>query len=343
MLGPKKTVATAFLCPIFISFGASSLSAQSEPFYAAKSIRLVIGYAPGGGYDTYVRTFARHFPNFVNGRPDVLVVNMPGAASLRAVQFLDAGAPKDGTVISIFNPGLITQSLTAPEKVKVRFTDFQWIGTMSRDVRVCYVWNPRIKETSLDALRRVERVVFGETGTGSAAYVEQRILGDIFGLRVHQVLGYPGSGEKRLAIERGELDGDCGAWTSIPADWLRDKKVTPLVRFTRDLAAGMDSKIPFALDLISDDGQRSVLSLLGAANDFGRPFIVSREVPPARVDVLRAAFSATVRSPAFLEDAQKQNLGIIGPMSGDEAEKALRAIYGVAPSVVARAKEISGD
>ena len=343
MLTQKKKNAAACIFFTVSAFTASAAFAQSDPFFSGKSIRLVVGYAPGGGYDSYVRTFARHFSAHVTGRPDVIVMNMPGAATLRAVQYLESGVPKDGTVASIFNPGLITQSLTAPEKVKIRLTDFRWIGTMSRDVRVCYVWNPRIKETSLDALRGVERIVFGETGTGSAAYVEQRILADMFGLRVHQVLGYSGSGEKRIAIERGELDGDCGAWTSIPPDWLRDNKLTPVIRFSRDLAPGMDSKIPFAFDLISDDAQRSVLRLLGAANDFGRPFIVSREVPTDRVELLRTAFSDTLNSPFFLADADKQNLTIIGPMRGNDAEKALQEIYDVSPEVIARAKEISGD
>ncbi len=339
----NKKVLISVICCVMHASTVSATFAQSDSFYSGKSIRLVVGYAPGGGYDSYIRTFARHFATHVTGRPDVIVMNMPGAATLRAVQYLESGVPKDGTIVTIFNPGLITQSLTGPEKVKIRLTDFRWIGTMSRDVRVCYVWNPRIKETSLDALRNIERIVFGETGTGSAAYVEQRILGDIFGLRVHQVLGYSGSGEKRIAIERGELDGDCGAWTSIPADWLREKKLTPVIRFSRDLAPGMDSTIPFALDLVSDDVQRSVLSLLGAANDFGRPFIVSKDVPPDRVEVLRTAFLDTLKSAAFLADADKQNLSIIGPMRGDDAEKALQEIYGASTEVIARAKEISGD
>jgi len=57
-------------------------------------------------------------------------------------------------------------------------------------------------------------------------------------------MGYPGSADKRVAIERGELDGDCGSWTSLPDDWLRDNKITLLVRFSRTLVPGCPQRFP---------------------------------------------------------------------------------------------------
>ena len=107
-------------------------------FYKGRNITLAVGYSVGGGYDQYARALARHLGNHIPGHPNVLVQNMPGAASLTAVRYLDASAPKDGTVITMFDPGLITESFAAPDLSKLRFSDYQWIGTMLRDVRICY-------------------------------------------------------------------------------------------------------------------------------------------------------------------------------------------------------------
>src|ERR1700730_1083098 len=104
-------------------------------FYKGRNVTLVVGYSVGGGYDQYARALARHLGRHIPGNPGVLVQNMPGAASLTAVRYLDANAARDGTVIATFDPGLITESFASPDLFKVKFSDYQWIGTMLRDIR----------------------------------------------------------------------------------------------------------------------------------------------------------------------------------------------------------------
>jgi tripartite-type tricarboxylate transporter receptor subunit TctC len=122
-------------------FAVPAAAQDAATFYKGKTVRLVVGFTPGGGYDVYARALGRHFGRHIPGNPTVVVQNMPGAASLKSVQYLNAGAPADGTVITTFNPGLITQSLTAPDKVPVKFLDYAWIGNVSEDFRVCFTWN----------------------------------------------------------------------------------------------------------------------------------------------------------------------------------------------------------
>ena len=110
---------------------------------------------------------------------------MPGAASLNSVKFLTANAPTDGTVINTFNPGLITQSLTTPEKVGVNFLDFGWIGNISEDFRVCYTWNGTGIKTWQDLLAAT-KVNFGNTGVGTSAYIDNRILSELFGVKLNR-------------------------------------------------------------------------------------------------------------------------------------------------------------
>jgi tripartite-type tricarboxylate transporter receptor subunit TctC len=310
-------------------------------FYKGKTVRIVVGFTPGGGYDIYARTLARHYGRHIPGNPTVVVQNMPGAASLKSVQYLTAGAPTDGTLITTFNPGLITQSLTSPEKVSVKFLDYAWIGNVSEDFRICFTWNGTGIKSWQDFVTR-DKVTFGNTGIGTSAYIDDRILSDLFGVKLHAVMGYPGSADKRVAIERGELDGDCGSWTSMPEDWLRDKKVTMLIRFSRQLVPGMPADLPYAGDLLTDPKKKQTLNLLTAGAVVGRPYIAPRAVPADRLAALRAAFDATMKDPEFLADSAKQRL-LVTAMTGAEVESFIKELYQTPPDVVAAAKEISGD
>src|SRR5262249_20848990 len=153
-----------------------------------------------------------------------IVQNMPGAGSLTAVRHLNAVAAKDGSVITAFNPGVITDSLTNPERIKVKFTDVAWLGSITRDVRVCYAWHTApIK--SWDDLAKGGEFIMGATGTNTSNYVNGAVLRKLFGLNVKQITGFPGSNEMRLGIERGELHGDCGSWSSITPDWIRRNRI----------------------------------------------------------------------------------------------------------------------
>src|SRR3954464_693548 len=122
---------------------AAPAAAQEADFYKGKTINLIVGFTPGGGYDLYARMLARHMPRHIPGNPTIIVENMPSAGSLTAVRHLDATAPKDGTVIVTFNPGLLIEALTTPEKININFANYNWIGSVTRDFRVCYAWGTK--------------------------------------------------------------------------------------------------------------------------------------------------------------------------------------------------------
>jgi tripartite-type tricarboxylate transporter receptor subunit TctC len=279
----------------------------------------------------------RHIP----GNPTVVVQNMPGAASLKSVQYLTTGAPADGTLITTFNPGLITQSLTVPDKIGVNFLDYAWIGNVSEDFRVCYTWDGTGIRTWQDLLAR-PKLNFGNTGVGTSAYIDNRILSELFGVKVNMVKGYPGSADKRIAIERGELDGDCGSWTSMPEEWLRDSKITIHVRFSRTLVPGMPASAAAARDLLTDPRKQQIFSLLTASAVIGRPYIAPKAVPADRLAALRSAFDSVMTDAEFLADSEKQRL-LVTPMTGAQVETFIQELYRTPADIVAAAKEISGD
>lgn len=329
----------AILLPIALSGPVMAQDAAS--YFKGKQVRLTVGFTPGGGYDAYTRLLSRHYSRHIPGEPEMIVVNMPGASSFKSVQYLNSGAPKDGTAITAFNPGLLIQSMTIPDKVNVKFTDFAWIGSISEDLRVCYMWHETGVKSWPDMLAR-SQVVMGDTGAGSSSYVNQRLLLEVFDVKLKQILGYPGSAEKRLAIERRELDGDCGSWTSIGEDWIRDKKINLVLRFSPHVAMGLPESVTYAGDLIKDPKKKQVYQLLASSADIGRPFIAPKEVPADRVKLLRAAFNATMKDAKFLADAEKMKL-LVTPMTGEDVDKALVELYRAPADVVAMAKEISGD
>src|SRR5258708_8205990 len=229
--GPKRVVRIALAWAICLLICATPrrTSAAADEFFRGKTVTLVVGYSVGGGYDQYARVLARHLGGRIPGNPTVLVQNMPGAASLTAVRYLDANAARDGTVITIFDPGLITESFASPDLFRLRFSDYQWIGSMLRDVRICYAWAATGIRTWDDMMRRKEFLI-GTTAKGSNAYVNGAILRKVFNAPVRQIAGYPGSNEQRLALERGELEGNCGSWSAMPQDWGGAPKIKPLGR-----------------------------------------------------------------------------------------------------------------
>jgi tripartite-type tricarboxylate transporter receptor subunit TctC len=318
--------------------GAACLIGSGGAFAQENTIRLIVGFSPGGGFDMYARLLARHYGRHLPGKPNVVVQNMPGSSSLKAVQYLDQGAPRDGNTITAFNPGLMTNSLLEPEKVTYNFSNLGWVGSITQDYRVCYTWNRDGNARSWEELLKQARFNMGTTSIGSSAYQNAAVLKNLFGVKVHHVLGYPGSAEERIAIERGELDGGCGAWASNPADWIANKRITPIVTFTKPSNADPSVKAPYVLDLARTPEQRAIIEILTAADLLGRPYVISKTIPAARLDVLRKGFDATMTDKEFLAEADQRKLPI-APVSGPEAQQIVERLYKASPELVAKAKD----
>lgn len=312
-------------------------SQSSASFYEGKTINVVVGFSPGGGYDRYARLLARHMGKHIPGKPSMVVQNMPGAGSLVAVRHLDTTAPKDGTVMVAFNPGLIMESLTEPEKVKLKFSDLAWIGSISRDLRVCYAWHSTGLKTWDDIVKRDEFII-GGTAPGSSSYNNSAILKNVLGLKIRRVLGYPGSAEQRLAIERGELEGDCGSWSSINPEWRASNKVRPFVRFSKGKAPPEMADAPYIGDFAKTPGQKEVIEFLVSATEFGTPYVMSKQVPLERLEMIRNAFNETTKDPEFLADAQKSQLPV-DLMPAAESAEIIDLVYKSPPELVAKARE----
>jgi tripartite-type tricarboxylate transporter receptor subunit TctC len=335
MLEPRS----ALLLPLAIAgLVTAAPLAQAQDFYKGKTLTIVVGFSPGGGYDVNARAVSRHISKHIPGNPSIIVQNMPSAGSMTSVRYLDATAPKDGTVVTVFNPGLITQSIVTPEKVNLDFRIIQWVGVVTSDYRVCYGFGPK-GVTSWDDMMSRKEFILGATGKGSGNYINGATLRLVFNAPVRQILGFPGSAEQRIAIERGEVDGDCGSYSSIPVEWIRDGKAHPFVRFVDKKPAEIPDSAVFINTFAKTDEQKQLLDVLNGADVVGRPFVMSKQVPADRVAILRKAFNDTMKDPAFVAEMEKSQLPL-NPMTGEEAEGVVNKLMNVPTKVIAKAKEI---
>jgi tripartite-type tricarboxylate transporter receptor subunit TctC len=193
--------------------------------------------------------------------------------------------------------------------------------------------------TGWEELKRPKETSFGATGVGSASYNDIVMLKNLFGLNARPILGYPGRSEVHLAIERGELDGECGSTASLPAEWLAQKKATMMLRLAALRTPEVPESVPYARDVLKTEEQKQIFDILTVANEVGRPFILSKRVPAERLAILRTAFDETMKDPEFVAFSDKQQLPVI-PMGGAEAEKLMARIYDVPPDIAAQAKAI---
>jgi tripartite-type tricarboxylate transporter receptor subunit TctC len=321
---------------LVLSGQASAAPAQN--FYAGKTLRILVGYAPGGGYDAYARVLARHLGRHIPGNPAVVVVNMPGAGSLIALRYLDTTAPKDGTVVTAFDFTQIANSRLTPDLVNVDFRKFNWIGSMAEDLAVCYVWHT-VGANTLAELKTRGPIHVGRTTRGSSADIEQKIMREIFKVDLRYVAGYAGSSESMLAVERGELDGGCLSWASLPETWIMRNQIRPVLRMSNDVAPDLPATVPNAIDIAPSPRDVELIRFLTAGGEIGKPLVASLAVPAERVQILRSAFAATMKDPQLLADAQRLRLPVASK-SSEEALAVVNAIYAAPADIVESARRI---
>lgn len=332
-----------FLVAVAMAGLASVISpGHAADFYKGKTIDIVVGSTPSGSFDINARTVARDLGRYVPGNPSVIVQNMPGAGSLTALRYIAATAPKDGTAIGVFLPGIITQSIVTPQKIDVDLRTISWVGIVSADYsRVCYGYGPSGVRSWDDLMHRTKEhpFIMGTTGTGASNYINGASLKLIFDANIKIIFGFPGSAQLRLAVERGELDGDCGGFSSIPADWIRDDKAHPFVRFGEKLFPGVPPSAVYVGSLTKTERQKRLLDFLYGADKLGRPFVMAKDVPADRLTLIRRAFDATMKDPAFVAEMEKQQQ-TVAPLTGEEAEHVYAGMQGAPPEIVAEAKKI---
>ncbi len=314
-------------------------------FYTGKTIRVQVGFAPGGGYDLYARTLARHMPKYIPGNPAIVVQNMPGAGSMKAANYVYGVAPKDGTQFGTWARGIaIDPVLGESTGVEFEATKFNWVGSIANEVSVCAFMASSNIQSWKDM--QTKKYIIGSSGAGADSHVFPVVLRNMFKLPLTIVAGYQGGGaDLVLAMERKEIDGRCGwSWTSLLSQhkYLYDqKKVDVVLQLALQKHEDLPN-VPLVGDLTDDPKQKAALKLIFSRQHIARPFALPPGVPQDRVQALRAAFDATMKDPEFLAESKKAELEV-HPVTGAEINTLLQEVYASPPEVVKLAAEASRD
>jgi tripartite-type tricarboxylate transporter receptor subunit TctC len=339
--GLRAALAAAALLAAAVSFAHADPVAD---FYAGKTLRILVGFGPGGGYDLYARTLARYLGRHIPGGPTVVVQNMPGAGSLKVVNWLYNAAPRDGTALATFARGIVFEPLLGhAEGTQFEAARFNWIGSISNEVSVCALNSASGIRTFADMQAKPFRI--GASGVGADSDIFPVVIRNLFGLPMRLVAGYQGGADMVLAMERGEVDGRCGwSWTSLVA---RNKAMLDERRIavTLQIALGRHEDlpdVPLVTDLVRDPQALAALRLIVSRQNIARPFAAPPDVPAARITALRSAFDGVMHDGEFLAEAKRLALEV-RPASGRDVQALLGEVHAAPPAVVARASELIRD
>lgn len=318
-------------------------AAQDVQSWHGNTITIVVPTPPGSGYDAYARLLARHLGKHVPGGPSVTVQNMPGAGGMAAANFIAGEAPKDGTMLALFDRAVPTAPLLHAEYSRAGFDPLKlsWLGSFTHDSAMG-VLSARAPAQSLEEARKTE-LVFGAAGSESDGVVYARLLNGLLGTRIKVISTFKTQPDVFLAMERGELHGlFVPAYSGNARRYVEDQVAKGQMKLLIQMSLRKDPKladVPAVLDYVSKDEDRQLIELMLARLWLGRPLIAPPDLPPERLAALRAAFDSLTRDPEFLADAKKSQLPV-RPVSADEAESIIRQLYQSPHNLVQRARQL---
>ncbi|HWG06058.1 MAG TPA: tripartite tricarboxylate transporter substrate-binding protein [Beijerinckiaceae bacterium] len=336
----RRIVITAVLA---IAAAASALPARSADFYQGKQIRLIVGTTAAGAYDAYGRLIAQFMPAHIPGHPAMIVENMGGSSGLQAANYLANGAPKDGTVIGAVEANTPVAPLLLPENAKFDANAFAWIGNITSDPFIGYVWATSKMQTYEDA--KTAQFIMGAPTARSYSAQMALVSNVMFGTKFKLVAGYTGSNEVKLAMQRGEIDGTFGnGWGSLKADdpdWITQHKVRIVTQFGLERHPDLPD-VPMFIDQAKTDADRQLLTLLSAQQEFAKPYLAPPGTPVDRLAILRRAFDDTLSDPAFRQAVAAIHLDIYKPMNGDELTASVANVSRTPADIAKRARDMLG-
>lgn len=333
-----KTVIVGMAAAVALSGAAAAQSV--EEFYKVHPVTISVGFTAGGGYDLAARTVGRYMGKYIPGNPNIVVSNMPGAGSLKSINYVYNVAPKDGSQLAVFSRGVAVEPLLGNDQAHFDPSKLNWIGSPSKETNVVFAWATKPFKTFQDTIDR--QMVVSTTGSGADTQTFPLVLNSIFKTKFKLITGYPGAAETLLAVERGEADGQAGlSWGYInasKASWVQEKKINVLLQLALEKHKDLPD-VPLVMDLVKSADDRQLLELFLSRLPMAWPFAAPPSVPGDRVAALRKAFDTTMTDSEFIAEAKRQNLEV-EPMTGEAIATLMNRVYASSPDVVARARAV---
>jgi tripartite-type tricarboxylate transporter receptor subunit TctC len=327
-----------------IAAATSSFAASTDgDFYRSKVIRMIVGFSPGGGFDTFARTLSRHMGKYVPGNPTIIVENMTGAGSLIAANHIYKVAKPDGLTIGAFNGNQVLGQLVGAQGIAFDARKMSWLGAPGYNHDLCLL----SQKTGITAADQwlASKTVFKLAGSAPGATTDDvaKVLKEAIGLPMRLISGYKGTADMRVAVESGEMDGLCGfSWVSVRTTWrkaVETNQVTILLQSAPKAHADLP-KVPLTISFAKTAEARQLIEAgIHTPSSITYSYSLPPNMPKERLQLLRKAFSSTMKDPDFLNDAGKANLEI-APASGEEIEQSIQNMFKTPSAVVAKLKEV---
>jgi tripartite-type tricarboxylate transporter receptor subunit TctC len=328
----------------------ATAGAQGEPFYSGKTVRVIVGFTPGGFYDRWARLLSRYMPQYISGNPTFVVQNMPGASSVIAANYVYNLSKSDGLTLLVHINSLYLDQLVGRKEVKFDARKFIFIGTQEKAPTMLYFRADSPFKSLADILQAKEPPKCGSTGTASTGYLIAKLLDEVFKAKLNTVTGYQGGSEIDVAVERGEIV--CRGM-DIPPHFGREPFDTWHKKgFDRHILQSgpkRDPRLPDTPTLFelmdqhkAPEVMRRVTRSILAAGDFGRPMVIGPGTPPDRVRIMREAYAKAMRDPGLIEEAKKAQMDM-EYTSGEELQNLMQEIMSQPPEVIERIKKVLSD
>ena len=330
---------------LLLLFGAATTSAQAaaaeQSFYKGKTIRIIVGFAAGGGFDAYARAIARNLGRHIPGNPAIIVDNMTGAGSRIAANYIYK-APPDGLIIGNFIGSLVLQQVMGDKSIEFDAQKFEWLGAPVQDETVCALTKTSGINSLEDWFAAKKPVKLGGEAPGANDSDVPRILRAALGLPIQLIEGFKGTSNIRIAAEAGEVDGGCWTWASIRTTWskgLESGLVKPIIQVNAQKAADIPN-VPNAIDYAKTAEARVLIeSGVHAPSAILRAYVLAPGTPRERVNILRSAFNETMKDPEFLAEMNKSKLEI-NALSGAEVEGVVKKLFQMDAANIAKIRDV---
>ncbi len=323
---------------------AATECAAQDPiadFYRGKQVSILVGFTPGGSSSLYAQALAREMGRHLPGSPTFVVQHMPGAGGLVVSNHVANTAARDGTVFATTGRTVAIEPLLGNKNARYDARKLNWLGTANVEYTTCIAWHTAPVKTLKEAMEK--ELIVGGSGADATEVVFPKAANKLTGTKFKVVLGYHGSTELLLAMERGETQGFCGiGWTFVKlrlGHLLREKKVNILFQISMEKHPDLPD-VPAIIDHARTPDDRKVFEFLFAPQEMGRPFFAPPDVPPARVKALRDAFENTLKDKVFLAEAERMGIEV-QHRSGEHIDRLLEKVYATPQDVIDRAKAVT--
>lgn len=315
-------------------------AAGANEFYKGKTIRFVVGLAPGGGFDLAARIVARHMGKHIPGNPSIVVENMADAGSLVAANYTYYGAKPDGLFVGVWNSGFVLRQALGDRSVRLDARKLGWIGAPTKSNPSCSIMAHTGLKSIKDILAANREIRMGSTGPGSTYDDLPRFLNRTIGTKFKVISGYAGTSTILVALRGKEVDGGCWGWESARTtaramlNATGEAKLIPFLIHNREQDPEVKD-LPLIPEVIQGEDNLSAYRTWSGTHEFQRPFSVPPGTPKERLDLLRKGFAGTMKDPEFLAEAKKSKLETTY-VSGEDVENYVKQILSITP----KAKEL---